>query len=96
MEVTRVLKEKRNEILKIAAKYGATNIRIFGSVARGESDESSDIDFLVQFSPGVTLMRQAALVRELEALLGGKVDIVSERGLRPKVRERILKEAIPL
>ena len=96
MEITRLLKEKRNEILRIAAKYGATNIRIFGSVARGESDDSSDVDFLVKFALGVTLIHQSALIRELEALLGGKVDVVSENGLRPRIRERIMKEAIPL
>jgi predicted nucleotidyltransferase len=96
MKIENLLKEKRSEILRIAEKYGAQNVRVFGSVARGESSESSDVDFLVQFSPGVTLLNHNALVRELETLLGGKVDVVSERGLKARIKERILKEAIPL
>jgi len=96
MDLKTTLKSKREEIIRIAEKHGAYNIRVFGSVARGEESEKSDIDFLVQFAPGVTLLRQAALVRELEALLKCKVDIVSERGLRVRVKERIMKEAVPL
>jgi len=63
-------------------------------VARGEADPESDVDFLVKPGPGVTLLKQAALIRELEELLGRKVDVVSERGLRPRIRDRILKEAV--
>ena len=96
MNVETMLKEKRKEILRIAEKYGAKNVRVFGSVARGESNENSDIDFLVQFSAGFTLLKHAALIRELESLLGGKVDVVSERGLKPRIKDRIIKEAVPL
>ena len=91
-----LLKEKRNEILRIAAKYGAKNVRVFGSVARGEASTNSDFDFLVQFEPGVTLLKHAALIRELESLLGGKVDVVSENALKSRIRDRIIKEAVPL
>ena len=96
MNIEALLKEKREAIIRIAAKYGAQNVRVFGSVVRGEANENSDVDFLVQFSPGVTLLNHAALVRELEALLGGRVDVVSERALKPRIREKILKEAVPL
>ena len=96
MSISKLLKEKRREILRIADEYGARNVRVFGSVARGESDENSDIDLLVQFAPGVTLLQHAALVRELESLLGAKVDVVSERALKSRIKDRITKEAVPL
>ena len=96
IDITNILKEKRADILGIFQKYGALNARIFGSVARGEFDENSDLDILVELKPGVTLLQHAAMVRELEGLLGCKVDIVSEKGLRPRVRNRVLKEAVPI
>ncbi|MBN2224887.1 MAG: nucleotidyltransferase domain-containing protein [Deltaproteobacteria bacterium] len=88
--------QTRAEILSITRRYGLTNVRIFGSVVRGEIDDNSDIDLLVLPGPGFTLFKQAALTRELEALIGRKVDIVSERGLRPRIRRRVLEEAVPL
>lgn len=91
-----LLKSRRDEILRIAAKHGARNVRIFGSVARGEADSQSDIDLLVEFRRGTTLLSHAALVQELEELLGIKVDVVSERGLRDRVRERVLREAVAI
>ncbi len=93
MGIEQLLKEKREEILRIAAKHGARNVRVFGSVARGEADEQSDIDFLVEFEPGRSLLDHAALVLELEELLGRKVDVVTEGGLYWLLRRRILKEA---
>ena len=96
MKIEKILEKKREEILKICAKYGAYNVRIFGSVARGEADSLSDIDILVQFEPGRTLLDHAALWLELEEVLGCKVDVISEKGLKPRVKERVLKEAIPL
>ena len=86
----------RGEILGITRRYGLTNVRVFGSVVRGEMDEKSDLDLLVLPGPGFTLLKQAALVRELEGLIGRRVDVVSERGLRPRIRDRVLKEAVPL
>jgi predicted nucleotidyltransferase len=96
MSPEELLKAKRQDILRIAERHGAREVRLFGSVARGQADENSDFDFLVRLDPGVTLLRHAALVRELESVLGRKVDVISERGLRPRVRERVLQEAIPL
>lgn len=96
MGVDELLKEKREQILKIAAKHGARNVRVFGSVARGEADEKSDIDFLVELEPGRSLLDHAALLVELEELLGHRVDVVTERGLRPRVRDRVLREAVAL
>jgi uncharacterized protein len=87
------LRQKREEILRIAAKHGAHNVRVFGSVARGEAEEDSDIDFLVEFEPGRSLLDQAGLVLDLEELLGRKADVVTEGGLYWLLRRRILKEA---
>ena len=96
MTLEELLKAKREEILRVCAKYGAYNVRVFGSVVRGEADEASDIDLLVSFEPGRSLMDHAGLWLELEELLGHRVDVVSERGLKPRIRERVLREAIPL
>ena len=90
------LKEKREAILRICAKHGARNIRVFGSVARGEADEQSDIDLIVEFDPERSLLDHAALWLELQDLLGCQLDVVSDRGIKPRIRERVLREAIPL
>ena len=96
MSIGELITEKREAILAIAARHGARNVRVFGSVARGEAGVGSDIDFLVRFDPGTTLLTHAALTRALEDLLGLKVDVVSDRGLRERVRQRVMQEAIPL
>jgi uncharacterized protein len=96
MHLNDLLKSRRNEILQIAAKHGAHNVRVFGSVARGEADSQSDIDLLVEFKRGTTLLGHSALILELEDLLGVKVDVVSDRGLRERVRDRVLNEAVAL
>lgn len=96
MRVDQLLKEKREEILRIAAKHGAKNIRVFGSVAKGEAGPESDIDFLVDMDPSSSLMDLGSLLMDLQDLLGRKVDIVEPEGLHWFVRDRILKEAIPL
>jgi uncharacterized protein len=91
-----LLKEKRDVILAAARRHGVRNIRIFGSVARGEDDSESDIDFLVDMEPGRSILDHASLLIELQQLLGRKVDVVSERGIKNRIRERVLREAIPL
>jgi uncharacterized protein len=91
-----LLREKREDILRIASKRGASNVRVFGSVARGESDAKSDIDLLVDLEPGRSLFDLGGLLMDLQDLLGHNVDVVTERGLRERIRERVLKEAIPL
>jgi uncharacterized protein len=93
MGIEHLLKEKRQEILRIAAKHGARNLRIFGSVARGEAGPDSDVDFLVDLEPGRTLFDLGSLLMELRDFLGLKVDVVTEHGLKPRIREHVLKEA---
>jgi uncharacterized protein len=90
------LQGKREEILRIATKHGAYNVRVFGSVVRGEARVDGDVDLLVELKPGRSLLDHAALQLELEELLGRKVDIVPERGLKTRVRDRVLREAVPL
>jgi predicted nucleotidyltransferase len=96
MDVTELLREKREAILQIAARHGARNVRVFGSVARGEADEQSDIDFLVEMAPGRSLLDLGGLLMDLRELLGRNVDVVTDRGLRPRIRERVLNEAVTL
>ena len=91
-----LLRAKREEILRIAIKHGAFNVRVFGSVARGEADTQSDIDLLVDVEPGRTLFDLSELLLDLQELLGREVDIVTEKGLHSRIRQRVLKEAIPL
>jgi predicted nucleotidyltransferase len=91
-----ILIARRDDVLKIAARHGARNVRVFGSVARGEADESSDIDLLVELEPGRSLLDHAALWLDLQELLGVKVDVVSDRGLKPRIRDRVLAEAVAL
>jgi uncharacterized protein len=91
-----LLQSKRDDILRIANRYGAYNVRIFGSVARGEADEQSDIDFLVNMEPGRSLFDMGGLLADLEDLLGCNVDVVTEDGLRDRIRNRVLNEAVAL
>ncbi len=90
------LKAQREEILRIAARHGARYVRVFGSVIRGEDDERSDIDFLVELETGRSLFDLGGLQYELEQLLGCRVDVVTERGLKSRIRERVLQEAVPV
>lgn len=85
--------EKKQEILKIAAEHGARNVRVFGSVVRGEARADSDVDFLVDMEPGRTLFDMGGLLMDLRDLLGREVDVVTEQGLKPRIRDRVLKEA---
>jgi predicted nucleotidyltransferase len=89
-----LLKLRRDEILRIASRYGAQQVWVFGSVARGEADWGSDIDFLVELEPGRSLLDLGGMQFELEALLNCRVDVVTVRGLKARVRERVLREAV--
>ncbi|HKI05200.1 MAG TPA: nucleotidyltransferase family protein [Thermoanaerobaculia bacterium] len=90
------LRSRREEILHVAARYGARHVRVFGSVARGEADERSDVDFLVEMERGRSLFDLGGLLMDLQSLLGRPVDVVTERGLRQRIRSRVLREAVPL
>jgi predicted nucleotidyltransferase len=96
MTIDQLLREKRDEIQSTAAKHGARNVRVFGSVARGEARADSDIDLLVDTGPETSSWFPAGLVLDLEQILGCKVEVVTEKGLNPYLRDRVLQEAIPL
>lgn len=96
MTIQQLSADKREEILLIAARHGARNVRIFGSVARDEAGRDSDVDVLVDLEPGRSLFDLGGLLMELQDLLGCRVDVVTEKGLRPRIRERVLREALPL
>jgi len=87
---------RRDEIIAVARRYGASNIRIFGSVARGDATAESDVDLVVRFDPGRTLLDHAGLLGDLRDLLGVKVDVVDEDGMRPRFRANVLREALAL
>lgn len=87
---------KKQEIITIANQHGAYNIRVFGSVARGEANENSDIDFLVDLGDNLSPWFPVRLIRDLEQLLNKKVDVVTEKGLKERIRKRVIDEAISL
>jgi hypothetical protein len=91
-----LLGKRREEILRLAAKYGASNVRVFGSVARGEANAVSDIDFLVEMAPGRSLFDLGGLQAELETVMRCPVDVVTEKGLKTRIRARVLAEAVPV
>ena len=95
-ELQEFLNDKRDDVLRIAAKHGAYNVRIFGSVARGEATPDSDIDLLIEKGPTTSPWFPAGLVLELEESLGRRVDVVTEKALNPYLRDRVLREAVPL
>lgn len=96
MGIDELLKEKREEILAIAAKHGAYNVRIFGSVARGEARPDSDVDFLVDVGANRSPWFPAGLMLDLQDLLQRKVDIATENSFHWLISDRVLKEAVPL
>jgi uncharacterized protein len=91
-----LLQHRRDDIQRIAAKHGAYNVRIFGSVVRGEAGPESNIDLLIEKGPTTSSWFPAGLVLDLEELLGRKVEIVTEKALNPYLREQVLREAVPL
>jgi uncharacterized protein len=96
MKIEQLLREKRDDIKRIAAKHGARNVRVFGSVARGEARQDSDIDLLVDTGSETSSWFPAGLVLDLEEILGCKVEVVTEKGLNPHLKQRVLDEALPL
>ena len=97
MTLLDALREKREEILEVAARHGAFNVRVFGSVVRGEETPESDIDFLIDYDQAkVTSWFPGGLLMDLQDLLGRKVDVLTESGISPLIRERVLAEAQPL
>ncbi len=94
--LSRLLHERRQRIVEVAADHHASNVRVFGSVARGEETDRSDVDLLVDMEPGRSLLDQVRLRRALSQLLGVEVDVVATGGLRERDRRTILKEAVPV
>jgi hypothetical protein len=87
---------RRSDILRIAARHGAHDVRIFGSVIRGQAGEGSDVDFLVRLDADRSLLDHVALMQDLEDALGCPVDVVTDRALHRAIRDRVLTEAVPL
>lgn len=96
MTLEQLRHNRRSDILRLATEHGASNVRVFGSIARGTALESSDLDLLVDFSPERSLLDQIALQQDLEELLGCSVDLVEPGGVSPHLTKAILSEAIPL
>jgi uncharacterized protein len=96
MKIEELLQEKREEILAIAAKHGAYNVRIFGSVARGEARPDSDVDFLVEIESNRNLLDRIGLIQDLEDLLKRKVDVAKAENLHEYIRDRVLQESVAL
>ena len=96
MSIEAIITNHREQILSLAAKYGASDVRVFGSFARGTADENSDVDFLVNLASGRSLFDLGGLLYELQQLIGRRVDVVTPAGLRPRIRERVLREAVPI
>ena len=90
------LRRRRTDVLRIAAARGASNIRVFGSVARGDAGPDSDVDILVDLEPGRSLLDLGGLLMDLQGLLGTEVDVVTPAGLKPRNAEHILAESVPL
>jgi len=96
MSTAQRIREHRTEILQVAARHGASNIRLFGSVARGEDTPESDVDLLVDVTGDTTPWFPGSLIADLEQLLGQPVQVVIRRSLSPLIRDAVLREAVPL
>jgi predicted nucleotidyltransferase len=96
MDSGAMLQSRRNEILSLAARHGARNVRVFGSVARGDARPDSDVDLLVDMEPGRSLFDLGGLLYDLQTQMGVDVDVVTEKGLRTRIRAQVMQEAIPL
>jgi hypothetical protein len=96
MGIKELLESRRDEILELAGRYGARDIRVFGSAARGEGGPASDVDLLVEMEKGRNLLDLVGFWQDLEELLGCRVDVITDGGISPYLRERKYAEAIPL
>ncbi len=96
MRRSELLNTRREEILALAAKAGARNVRVFGSAARGDDGEESDLDLLVDWTPQTSLFDVGGLVADLQELLGIRVDVISDQQLHPRFRSKVLSQARPL
>jgi predicted nucleotidyltransferase len=96
MGTAEIIQDKKEQILALAARYGASNLRVFGSVANGTADENSDVDILVDMEKGRSLFDLGGLLMDLQQLLNRKVDVVTENGLHWYIKERVLREAKPI
>lgn len=96
MGIPKIIADKKAQILALAAQHGALNVRVFGSAANGTADEKSDIDFLVDMEKGRSLLDLGGLLMDLQELFGRKVDVVTEKGLRERIREAVLRQAVQL
>ena len=96
MGIAEIIQDKKEQILALAAKHGASNIRVFGSVANGTADPDSDVDFLVDLEPDRSLFDLGGLLMDLQKLLNRNVDVVTENGLHWYIKNRILSEAKPI
>jgi len=90
------IRSRRDAILEIAGRYGAHDVRIFGSVARGDAKHGSDLDLIVRFEPGRSLLDHGGLIMDLRELLNIKVDVIDEEAMRDRFRNHVMREAIPL
>jgi hypothetical protein len=91
-----VIEAHREELRSLARRYGLRSIKVFGSMARSDADESSDVDLLVETTPGTSGFVLGALLMDAQDILGRRVDVVTEKSLHPLMRERVLNEALPL
>lgn len=96
MSISSIIKNRREEIINIAQKYGAKNVRVFGSMARGEESAESDLDIIVEMEHGSSLLDIIAIKQDIEELLGRKVDVVTEASISPYIRDAVLKGAVNL
>ena len=96
MGIPEIIQDRKEQILALATKYGASNVRIFGSVANGTADVNSDIDFLVDMEKGRSLFDLGGLLMDLQELFNRKVDVVTEKGLHERIRERVIRQVIKI
>ena len=96
MGIDEVIQPKRELIRRIAERHGALNVRVFGSVARGDAGEQSDVDSLIETGPSTSAWFPGGLIADLEDVLGRRVEVVTERALEPHLLERVLREAVPV